>query len=528
MSSQPDLRTARWLPILLIIVAAAAALRIVYASGFIPVDDAEYARVAARVVDGTFSRETHTGPPVNHSRSGMVMPVAALFAVFGPNEVTLAAFPFLLSLLTIVVAFGFAARMFGIPAGLLTAAIWALVPLDLDFAARLTPDTPVTAFAFLALFIIYIARSRAALGAGGGGAAQGFAAGLAFGAAWLCKESTVYFGPFCLILLGHDLLTDWRRYVSLWGGVAAGAIAVFAGELAFYAVRTGDWLYRFHTIEVNYRLYPQFFFNEGAKFGFEAGTPIWKAIAKRLFVEGPQAFFLSREILYLPAFGLVAAAWALYRRDRRFAFMSLLFGSLLLMFNFFSASLESYQPLPLFFRYFHPLVLAATILTGGLLATLLAPLWSAASRRERPESLFWGVTLAGVIAVAAGWSTFRMMRDETSKWAAAERTLAATLRPEDAIYTDALSRAGLEFFWHYPQTMNVVDLSRLPRDAAIPCGSYVLVNRSYRQWLVDNPGMWYTHEPYTEPEVVGAPPADWLATWTNGNATLYRVACGRG
>jgi hypothetical protein len=76
--------------------------------------------------------------------------------------------------------------------------------------------------------------------------------------------------------------------------------------------------------------------------------------------------------------------------------------------------------------------------------------------------------------------------------------------------------------------MNVVNLSELTADAAIPCDSYVLVNRSYRQWLVDNPGMWYTLKPYTEPPAVAAPPADWQQTWTNGNATLYRVACARG
>lgn len=523
MRSRQDPRFTRWLPILLALVAMAATLRIVYASGFIPVDDAEYARVAARVLDGTFSREEHTGPPVNHSRAGMVLPVAALFAVFGPSEVTLAAYPFLLSLVTILVAFAFAARMFGVPAGLITVAIWALVPLDLDYAARLTPDTPVTAFAFSALFLIYSARNRPDAS---GAAWRGAAAGLAFGAAWLCKESTVYFGPFCLILLGRDLLTDWRRYAHLWGGVAAGALLVFGSELAFYALRTGDWLYRFHTIQVNYQLYPEFFFNEGAKFGYEAGMPLWKAIAKRVLLEGPQAFFLSREILYLPTFGLIAAAWAWYRRDERFFFMSLLFATLLLMFNFFSASLEGYQPLPLFFRYFHPLVLAAAILTGGLVGTLLAPLWSR-TWRERPEPLFWGLAGALALGIVASWSTFRMMRDETSTWASAERELAATLRPADPIFTDALSRAGLEFFWKYPQTMNVTNLSDMTRDAEIPCDSRVLLNRSYRQWLLDNPGMWYTLTPYSEPEVVGNPPSDWEQAWTNGNATLYRVACRR-
>jgi 4-amino-4-deoxy-L-arabinose transferase-like glycosyltransferase len=523
-TSDADPSFTRWLPILIALLVVAAALRIAYAPGFIPVDDAEYARVAAHILDGTFSRENHTGPPVNHARAGMVLPVVALFNVFGPNEISLAAYPFALSLLTLCLVYAFAAATFGRYAGLIALGIWTFVPLDMDFAARLTPDTPMTAFALLAIFVIYLARLRADIGRAGS-FLRGAGAGLAFGAAWLCKESTVYFAPFCLILLCYDLKRDWRRFVPLWAGVAAGSILVFASEMVFYAASTGNWLYRFETIETNYRMYPEFFFNEGAKFGYEAGMPYWKAVLKRILLEGPRAFFLSPEVMYLPFFALIAGLYGIYKKDKQFYFMTLLFVSLLFMFNFSSASLETYQPLPLFFRYFHPLCFVAAVLIGGLLSRLTAPFWSRAAMSARPEPVFWGGVLAAIILVIAGWSTFRTIRDTPTTWASAERSLAATLRPDDRIYTDALSRAGLEFFWKYPQSMSIVNLSEMGADDEVPCNSYVLLNNSYMDWLVANYGMWYTLKPFTLPNVAKDPPSHWQQSWTNGNAALYRVAC---
>lgn len=525
----PELPFPRWLAALAVIVFVAMGLRIVYAAGFIPVDDAEYARAAARMLDGTFSYEENPGPPVNPGRTGIVLPLMALFKVFGPSETSLAAYPLAVTLLTILLVYAFAARMFGRYAALIAAGIWSFVPLDVEFAAKVNPDTAVTAFGMLGIFLIYVARLRNRDESGDVSLLlRGACAGLAFGVAWLCKASTAYLAPFCLILLCYDLSKDWRRYAFLWSGVCIGSLLVFGSEMAFYAAAKGNALYRFHMIETNYQLYPQFFFNEGARWGYEAGTPFWKAVAKRLLLEGPSTFFLSRDYMYLPFFGLIASAYALYKKDSRFYFQILLFGSLLFMFNFFSASLESYQPLPLFTRYSHSLAFVGAVLTGGLLSKLMCPSLSRSAIKNRPEGLFWGAALTSIIVIAAGWSTFRLIRDTTTTWSTAERELAKVIGPEDRIYTDPLSRAGLEFFWKYPLTMNVIDVREVSRGETVGCGSYVLTNDSYTKWLVNNYGMWYTLEPFTLPEIVRNPPAEWERSWSDGNATLYHVGCNEG
>lgn len=525
--SESTRATLPWLSVLLVLLVAGMALRIIFAAGFIPVDDAEYARIAARLLDGTFSWEEHFGPPVNPGRLGVVLPLLAAFKAFGPNEISMAAYPLALSLLTMLLLYAFTARIFGRVAGLIALAIWIFIPLDLEFSAKVNPDTAVTAYAMLGLFAIYCARRHEDNGASKL-FLHGALAGLAFGAAWLSKASTVYFVPFCLIVLTYDLIKDWKPGAHLWGGVAAGSIAVFGSEMVFYAATTGDPFYRFYIIELNYQLYPEFFFNEGAKWGYEVGVPYWKAIVKRLLLEGPATFFLSPDYMYLPTLALVAAAYGLYKADERFYFMSVLLATLLAMFNFFSASLENYQPLPLFTRYSHSLCFVGAVLSAGLLSRLLEPSVSRAAFRARSDGLFWGSMLAVCITIAAGWSTFRTVRDTTTTWAAAERALADTIRPEDRVYTDPLSRAGLEFFWGYPQKMNIVNIAEMTADDTVACDSFVLLNNNYTNWLVNNFGMWYTMRPYTLPDIMRAPPPEWQRTWTNGNAQLYEVRCAAG
>jgi hypothetical protein len=381
---------------------------------------------------------------------------------------------------------------------------------------------PSSAFAILGVLIVYITRQRTTPNRSRsiiGGALAGFS----FGAAWLCKESTIYFVPFCGILVFWDLFRDWKRYLPLWGGVAAASIVVLGGEMVFYAIATDDLLYRFHASEMTYIKYPEMFFTEGSRFGFSEGASYWKGLAKRLFMSGPEMIFLSPEFLYLPTFGLVASLRGLYFRDSRSYFVTLLFFSLIIMFNFSSVSLESYHPLPLFSRYFYIICVPATVLAAGMLAGLLIPGEVGFDSSHR-ESLFWGGVMATVILGVTSYGTFRLIRDAKPQWASAEKSLADVIHPDDVVYADPLTRNGLEFFWHYPSHMSVNDVHKLAE--APPCRSYVVVNRNYVDYLKLNHGMWLTLDGFDPPAFIKEPPAEWEKVWKNQWADLYRVSCG--
>lgn len=397
--------------------------------------------------------------------------------------------------------------------------------MEIALATTLWPEVPATAYAFLGIYCIYVARSRDGIGQRGQ-LLYGLAGGLAFGASWLCKESVIYFVPFCLALILFDYRNTRFKQLATWGGVAAGSLAVIIGEMLVYGITKGDWFFRLAAMQKNYELYPEFFFAEGARFGYEVGTPFWKAVIKRVAIDGPSIIFLNAHFLFLPSFGAIAALYGVYRRDSRFYFMTVLFVVLIIMFNGFSASLQNYQPLPLFNRYFYVTCVPAVILTGGMVAHLMRSAGVGSVLRERPESVFWGSIIILALAGLVTWSTFRQFRDYPGTWSAAEKYLAGVLSPKDRIHTDALSRNALEFFWGYPGEINVSLYGEPDQRLVVGCGEYVLRNTSYNQWLTANYGMWLTLRGFALPAIVQKPPENWRVQWTNQNATLFKVVCG--
>jgi hypothetical protein len=337
----------------------------------------------------------------------------------------------------------------------------------------------------------------------------------------------VYLVPFCLALLVFDLRATKLRHLPTWGGIAAGSLAVLIGEMIVYGIINGDWLYRITATHNNYLMLPEFFFMEGTRFGFEKGTPFWKAVIKRVAVDGPTMIFFTPQFFFLPAFGAIATLHALYRRDSRAYFMAALFAVMVVSFNGLSVSLRGYQPMPLFTRYFYPICVPAAILTAGMLVSLLRSdegIWHAV--RKRAESVFWGGAMLLVLASTIAWLTFRHFRDDTGTWSAAEKHLAGVVSPKDKIHTDAISRNGLEFFWRYPAEMNISVYGEPGRPLTVSCGEYVLRNQSYSRWLTINYGMWLNFGGFEVPPAVQKPPDNWQVVWTNGNATFFKVACG--
>jgi len=510
-----------------LIVIAAIILRLYFTDGFVPVDGAEYARVAYQILHGTFNYDSYQGPPVVPVRTGVVLPTSVAIAVFGVGETQLAVYPLISSVVIVLLIYLFSRSMFGRRAALIASVIWIFLPSETELATTLFPEVPATAFAFVGIYCIYIARCRDFVVGTKAQLIYGLAGGLAFGASWLCKASVIYLVPFCVALILYDLRDSGFKRLAMWGGVAAGSLAVLIGEMISYGMITGDWFYRITAIHKDYEVYPQFFFTEGARFGFGAGMPFWKAVAKRLIIDGPAIIFLNPHFLFLPLFGAIATLHGLYRRDRRFYFMGSLFIVLVIMSNGFSASLEQYQPLPLFSRYFYPICVPAVILTGGMLSTLVQSngMWGAL--RERPEPMFWGGVMILGLALTISWFTFRQFRDYAGTWSAAEKYLARDmLAPEDRIHTDAISRNALEFFWGYPKAMNIAVYGEPGKKFSVHCNEYVLRNLSYSHWLASRRGMWLTFRGFELPDLVARPPVNWRVQWTNQNATLFKVVCG--
>lgn len=509
----------QWAP-LLAVMAAGLLLRLYEFRGFGVLDDAAYAQIANQISRGTFRVGAYQGPAVVPLRLGIIYPTAMLFRWFGVNDTSVVLFPFILSLLSILLTYVAAQHFFGRRAALIGAGLWALLPLDAFNASILVPDLTAAFFQSLGVLAILIAITRATTGFWSL-SVTGLAVGLAFGLSWLSKESIAFAAPVCAFLLIWSLRKDWRRYLPLWSGVIVGSAMVLGLEMTFYHRATGDWLFHFHETERNYRQYPNAFLGRGSSLMAPAQQSYAKAVLKRLLIEGPWTIFMHSQFLFLPLIAAIVSVRALYWRDRAYLLPALWFGSLVFMFNFASSSVSSYVPLVLFERYLYPIMLPAVVVVSGFLATLLFDTAQRGDSVVRRERRFWGVlTIAALLLVAVEKNYLN--RKYRSGWLASTKTLSTILKPTDRLYTDILTINGLEFFWRYPNRMNVVnfeDMTVTPQP-----GDYVVANKANLNWLVDMAGWWPTeHTTYVKPTMVEQPPASWETTWRSDDAALYRV-----
>lgn len=513
---------------LLVILVAATLFRLYCMKGFAGFDDAEYARFAHQVLTGDFRVGSYTGPAVFPLRVGVIYPAALAFRVFGINQGGLVIFPFLLSIASALLLFACTAHFFDRRAGIVAALLWAVLPADIEYnATKLLPDLPAAFFATLGIAILLVVRRRnprdsrvLALG--------GLLGGASFGFSWLCKETTLFYLPFLLILFCLDAREDLKSSLFLWSGVALGSLGILLTEMAVYRHLTGDWLFRFHEVERNYRQLSNGFFTEGSKFGWAAGESRAKALAKRLFLQGPGTILLNAEFLYLPLTGLLGAAYAAYWKDRRFLVPSLWLVTLCLMFNFSSSSLTSYMPLALYERYLYPIYFPAVVMTSGFLMKLTA--WGESrnpdeSVERHREKLFWGVVLVLFLGVGGSHHVFQLIRAQgrSHAWMEGVRKASVLIPEGSRIYADPIGMRGLSFFRGYRDGDLVTNFEGMV-SANVPPKSYVLTNRAYLDWLDLNAGMWLSDPTgYRRPGFFPHPPASWTVIWQGAGATLYGV-----
>jgi hypothetical protein len=192
------------------------------------------------------------------------------------------------------------------------------------------------------------------------------------------------------------------------------------------------------------------------------------------------------------------------------------------MFNFSSSSLSSYAPLPLFERYYYPILFPSVLLAAAFLGKLI-------HNNGRPEDgtnkerCFWGMVLASFLVVVGG-ASFYWQERAPIKWTSEVRALRNVVTPSSPLYSDTLTLRGLEFFAGYPPHTAWVDFDAINALEEIRPGSFVMVNRRYLEWLNRNKGMWLSKSSgYKNHEFYEHPPSSWKRILENGNAVLFEV-----
>ncbi len=205
-------------------------LRVVFFSGYPGTDDTYYIAAAYQVSVGDLTAfDSHFAV-----RSGLVLPTAAAYRMFGVSLLTTALLPLVCSLVGLLVAFALGRRLFDDRVGVLAAFLLSVFPLDVIFASELFACTPVALGSGLTAYCLVRDDSAPTPG-------PAFAAGLCLGAATLAADTAW----FCLLPVGYyfAFLSNRRRRALV---LVAGLACLPLLEALLYYCLVGDawWRWR--------------------------------------------------------------------------------------------------------------------------------------------------------------------------------------------------------------------------------------------------------------------------------------------
>ncbi len=236
------------------IIIIALMLRLHFFIGFAggdPQDDGIYLNIAKEILQNGFSDHTvqkaliAKAPVINPvhmfpSRILMTYSTAFSFFLFGVNDYSATLFPLLCSLLSIYLVYRIGLLLFTARAGLLAAFFLAIMPIDIVFSTRITPDVPIAFFMMLSIYLFL-------KGLKANTAIWFFTSGLAIGAGYLAKESAI---PVIVYMVFVTLVTciTRKKFPTPCLHFITGMCAVICLECLYYQLLTGMPTLRFQLI----------------------------------------------------------------------------------------------------------------------------------------------------------------------------------------------------------------------------------------------------------------------------------------
>jgi 4-amino-4-deoxy-L-arabinose transferase-like glycosyltransferase len=435
---------------LVAIMFVALALRTVPAPHWETGDAENYSAVAWRMSQGERVVGTYAGPPHKPDESmgprafairpGVTFPASIAFRVLPAGAWAAAAFPLVIGLSEVLLAFLLGRRFGGNAAGLIAALMVATIPQSVVAGRALMADMPA---AVLAAWAILAFVTGAAACTTFRSAAFGAAAGVLLGCSWLSKETLLLMTPaLAAVAMAAPASEPSRRWTTVMAA-AAGLMAVVACESMAYAHLTGDWMFRVHELSRNFEQCRENFWYQASASANASALGIGGSLTERLVVAGPTAILLCRPSMGICLCALVAAACARWRGRPLAAVPLCWLAGLALAFNFGSTSLSAYRPLPPFSNYLYPLVLPGALVIAGVLAAELEATNAAATADVRRRA--W--LLAAVASMGLAYAAAAVAVNRRNSQASDDILQAARALPESAcVATDFSSRLTLSLF----------------------------------------------------------------------------------
>ncbi len=311
---------------LLIIVLFCLALRLIFFAGMGTSDPLWYSKAAANIGQGIDQDNIAT----LSTRIGLTYPVGFIYKILGVNDFSSALFNLITSIGSIILMFYFGKLFFNEKVGLLSAFLFAIFPLEIVYATKLTSDFPAAFFMGLGLYFFLYQEIKAEKKQW----PYYFLSGIMIGVGYLIRESMLVIALFFIAYMIYK-----RKIAKEYFLVPIGVLLILVLEMAFFFSLTGDPLYRTHASQ------------EILKESMEQHDYYGRLDFPQGLFHYPWLFLTDHTLTFFYMFVLLSIAYCLWKRKKETYILLLWFIPMLLYISFGSGSLTSYVPIRAVDRY---------------------------------------------------------------------------------------------------------------------------------------------------------------------------------
>ena len=348
----------RHILLLCLFIFLAVVVRIYFQVNHVFSDDAYYSYLSYSFLNGDFTHN-YLGYPVFPLRTGFIALTSFSMMIFGTNETATIVFPFLFSILNLILTYKLTLIITKDKNAALRAAfLMALFPTDVVFASLNFPDLMNVLFINLGIYFLlkafYQKNIKVAL-----------LGGTAFFISMQFKENIYYISILLLILLIYNSFKKKQiSYQILIGILFIGLNVLIEGFI--YILLHNDFFYRFTITSLNYQYSFYDFFPYTAQ-KMSGSKDYFRNLFDQIFFINGRAIFLRRFYIFLPIIASIQSV--INFRKKEYLLLIFWFAGLAVLLIAFTTSFTEFKPLDLQRSwYIYPVTMPMIILSAQFIS----------------------------------------------------------------------------------------------------------------------------------------------------------------
>jgi hypothetical protein len=339
---------------LILIILFGIILRLFFQTGHVFSDDAYYSYLSVTLLKGDFAKD-YSGYPIFPLRIAFLGLTTLSMKIFGTNEIATIIFPFVISILNILLTYKFTSLLTQNDNIALTASfLIALFPTDVIFATISFPDQINVFFINLGIYFFLKSYFQNKL-------IWSLAGGISFFISMQFKENIYYTFVLLVILLVYFLLKKKQLNLQVLIGLFF-ISANFLIEGFAYFLLHNDFLHRITITNINYRYSFYDFFPYTAE-KISSSKNYFHNLFDQIFLINTKSIFLRRYYLFLPVVSVIQTFFSIKKKENNLL-LFWFWGTAILLIAF-TTSFSEYKPLDLTRSwYIFPLIMPMIILSS--------------------------------------------------------------------------------------------------------------------------------------------------------------------